>query len=259
MLELEKVKKKPQERLSAYDIIKDSYNALGNSEEELTYLKLYTHLNDSINKAQNISVINQSRKKINTFRDIYSRNRLAIIITAAVIIFMIIAVSWKYNKKRADEYRKKYNELIHKLHQNNPGPEDESKDHLTTCISSETEKRILKKLETFENSEKFLKKGINIAYLSNLLSTNPKYLSEVIRNNKSQNFNAYINSLRINYIVHNLYNDPKYREYKISYLAEECGYASSQVFVTAFKKEKGVTPSYFINELNSHHSAASDI
>ncbi|MGG7438598.1 helix-turn-helix domain-containing protein [Chryseobacterium arthrosphaerae] len=259
VLELEKVKKKPQERLSAYDIIKDSYNALGNSEEELTYLKLYTHLNDSINKVQNISVINQSRKKINTFRDVYSRNRLAIIITAAVIIFMIIAVSWKYNKKRADEYRKKYNELIHELYQNNPGPEDENKDHLTTCISSETEKRILKKLETFENSEKFLKKGINIAYLSNLLSTNPKYLSEVIRNNKSQNFNAYINSLRINYIVHNLYNDPKYREYKISYLAEECGYASSQVFVIAFKKEKGVTPSYFINELNSHHSAASDI
>jgi YesN/AraC family two-component response regulator len=49
------------------------------------------------------------------------------------------------------------------------------------------------------------------------LNTNTKYLSEAIKNNRSQNFNNYINNLRINYIVHKLYNDPKYREYKISW------------------------------------------
>ncbi|WP_260256382.1 helix-turn-helix domain-containing protein [Elizabethkingia miricola] len=37
----------------------------------------------------------------------------------------------------------------------------------------------------------------------------------------------------------------------MSYLAEECGYASSQVFINAFRKETGMTPSYFINGLKS--------
>ncbi|WP_419716419.1 hypothetical protein [Chryseobacterium contaminans] len=135
---------------------------------------------------------------------------------------LIIVSSWSYNRRKDREYRKKYDELINELKQKNTKADESSKgkDQINSSISSETEKKLLKKLETFENSEKFLKKGINIAYLSNFLNTNPKYLSEVIKNYKSQNFNTYINSLRINYIVDHLYNDPKYREYKISYLAE---------------------------------------
>lgn len=265
-LTLERIKKKPEERLAAYEGIKNAYNALGDKDEELRYLNLYTDLNDSIKNAQKVMVIKQSEKKINTIKNASNTNRLIIILTASGIILLITLLSWNYNRKKDSEHRKKYDELIQELkHKNSRINEakpvieieneietdlnEDSKEPGLSNISSETEKKLLKKLETFENSEKFLRKGINIAYLSNLLNTNPKYLSEIIKNYKSQNFNTYINSLRINYIVDRLYNDPKYREYKISYLAEECGYASSQVFVIAFKKEKGVTPSYFINGL----------
>lgn len=87
--------------------------------------------------------------------------------------------------------------------------------------------------------------------MSNLFNTNPKYLSQIIRESRNQNFNSYINQLRINYISNKLYSTTLYREYKISYLAEECGYASPQVFINAFRKETGMTPSYFINELKN--------
>lgn len=40
-----------------------------------------------------------------------------------------------------------------------------------------------------------------------------------------------------------------YREFKINYLAEECGFSSSKVFLAAFKKTTGVTPSYYITNL----------
>lgn len=253
VLELERKKKKPQERLAAYENIQKAYNALGNKEEELKYLTLYTELNDSIKNAQKVTIINQAEKKINTVKDAGNKNRLLIIAAASGIILLIALLSWIYSRKKNREYRRKYNELINELKERNSKPVERTgiKDYINFSISSETEKKLLKKLEAFENSEKFLKKGINIAYLSHSLNTNPKYLSEVIKKYKSQNFNAYINSLRINYIVERLYNNPQYREYKISYLAEECGYASSQVFVIAFKKEKKVTPSYFINQLNS--------
>ncbi|MCA6065988.1 helix-turn-helix transcriptional regulator [Chryseobacterium sp. RG1] len=119
------------------------------------------------------------------------------------------------------------------------------------AISTETYNTILKKLSKFERSEKYLRKDINLTWLSNHLNTNTKYLSEVIKTHTEKNFSSYINGLRIRYIIKKLDEIPVYRDYKISYLAEECGYASSQVFAIAFKKETGVTPSYFIEQLKN--------
>lgn len=119
------------------------------------------------------------------------------------------------------------------------------------AISTETYHSILKKISKFEKSEKFLRKDINLTWLSNHLNTNTKYLSEVIKQHKNTNFNGYINGLRIQYIIKKLTETPVYRGYKISYLAEECGYGSPQVFAIAFKRETGVTPSYFIEQLKN--------
>lgn len=121
----------------------------------------------------------------------------------------------------------------------------------THSISTETYNCILKKINKFEKSEKFLRKDINLTWLSNHLNTNTKYLSEVIKRHTGKNFNGYINGLRIRYIINKLTEIPVYRGYKISYLAEECGYASPQVFAIAFKKEMGMTPSHFIEQLKN--------
>ncbi|AZA77307.1 AraC family transcriptional regulator [Chryseobacterium sp. G0186] len=67
--------------------------------------------------------------------------------------------------------------------------------------------------------------------------------------NFNKSFNNYLNGLRINYITAKLYDTPIFREYKISYLAETCGFSSREVFAVIFKKETGVSPSYFINQL----------
>lgn len=150
-------------------------------------------------------------------------------------------------------YRKRSNKILHNKYQNiiaklksekevsnEAGISDNMENikiKLPANTPDETTKILLQKLEKFETSEKFLKKEINTSWLASNLNTNPKYLSETINTYKGKNFTNYINGLRIDYIVRKLYNDPKYREYKISYLAEECGYASSQVFVIAFKNK----------------------
>lgn len=119
------------------------------------------------------------------------------------------------------------------------------------AISTETYHAILKKINKFEKSEKYLRKDINLTWLSNHLNTNTKYLSEVIKEHKGTNFNGYINGLRIQYIIKKLNEMPVYRGYKISYLAEECGYGSPQVFAIAFKRETGITPSSFIEQFKN--------
>jgi len=121
-------------------------------------------------------------------------------------------------------------------------------------IPDETIKGLLKKLEKFEQSEKYLKNEINLTWLANHLNTNPKYLSEIINRFKEKKFNSYINGLRITYIKDKLKENPAYRNYKISYLAQECGYSSPQVFVIAFKKETGIPPSSYIETLNNDNN-----
>ena len=64
-------------------------------------------------------------------------------------------------------------------------------------------------------------------------------------------FSYEFNGLKINYIIGKLYQNPIYREYKINYLAEECGFSTPRVFLNAFKKETDLTPSYFIKELQN--------
>ncbi|PKP14894.1 MAG: hypothetical protein CVU07_12545 [Bacteroidetes bacterium HGW-Bacteroidetes-23] len=44
-------------------------------------------------------------------------------------------------------------------------------------------------------------------------------------------------------------SDPNYIHYKISYLAEKCGFSSHSSFATVFKAITGITPATFIELL----------
>lgn len=82
---------------------------------------------------------------------------------------------------------------------------------------------------------------MSLAVLAGQLDTNTKYLSEVINKHYNMNFNSYINKLRINFIVAKLKSDPSFINYKISYLAEACGFSSHSSFATVFKSITGIT------------------
>lgn len=253
VLELGKVRKDTNERLAAYQKIKEAYGFLRNNKNEYKYLKLYAALKDSIDQLELKTIINQSRTRINESKNEYHKDKRNISFTFIGIVLLITGGSWYYVIQRKRRYSEEYNQLISKL------SKESSEEHNTekkitmsnNIIYSETEKKLLKKLKSFEDSDKFLKSEMSLNYLASQFKTNVSYLSQIVNNHKSQNFNNYINSLRINYITNKLYNEKKYREYKISYLAQECGYASSQVFVNAFKNEHGIPPSYFIKNLKN--------
>ncbi len=116
-------------------------------------------------------------------------------------------------------------------------------------IPKETETLLLDRLEKFETGTKYLSKDISLAQMATLFETNTKYLSEVINKYKGKNVNLYINELRIKYIVEKLKTDPRYLHYKVSYLAEECGFSSHSNFSAIFKSITGITPNVFIQFL----------
>jgi AraC-like DNA-binding protein len=130
---------------------------------------------------------------------------------------------------------------------------EKKQDAKKNIILKETEELILNKLKRFENSKRFNNKDISLSVLAGQFDTNTKYLSEIINSHYSMNFNTYINKLRINYIVEKLKTDPNFMNYKISYLAENCGFSSHSSFATVFKSITGISPIKFIELLNNEN------
>lgn len=127
--------------------------------------------------------------------------------------------------------------------------ECENKNTEERLMSTETEALILQKLKEFEAENGFTDNKLTLTILSAKFEVNTKYLSWVINEHKKKDFNNYINQLRISYIVDKIKTDPDYLNYKISYLSLESGFSSHSKFTSIFKKETGVTPSFFIDQL----------
>ncbi|CAH0191291.1 HTH-type transcriptional activator RhaR [Chryseobacterium sp. Bi04] len=235
-----------------------------NSEKKETSKKsthLYKELNDSIKNTEKKAVNTPVNYIIGEQGEAYSHNIVKIVIAPSVVIIFLLNswVLWKHNQKKPGKGDKM---IVNHLKNETKTTEftsipvkdkDKTPDH-NISISEDTTASLLNKLSKFEKSEKFLKKDLTLTNLSNSLHTNPRYLSEIIKQHKGKNFNNYLNGLRIHYITDKLYNTPVFREYKISYLAEACGFSSREVFSVIFKKEMGVTPSYFISQLKKNEN-----
>lgn len=257
VLSLEKLNSMPYIRRVTYMVLAKSYLGIKENDTSQKYLDLFSKLNDSIVSAEKDAVEVPIKKIISETKANSEKNvrTIAMIAVSALVILTVLFVVYKRRSNRLLHQR--YTILLEKLKTNKNGDSyddsltvtDKASEKKLSIISDDTLKAILKGLIKFEMSDKYLRKDMNIVWLSNHLNTNTKCLSDIIKNHKEKNFNSSINSLRIEYITKKLYSNPIYRGYKITYLAEECGYASSQVFVLAFKKETGVTPSYFIENL----------
>ncbi|MDR6919730.1 MULTISPECIES: AraC family transcriptional regulator [Chryseobacterium] len=254
-LKLEKRISSPASREVFYEILTEAYLAQSNTAEGKKYSQLLTELKDSIKIAEKHSVNKVTRvikKEKDQEKNTTLKNYLYIFL---IIIIAVGAAIWYYWKRRNKILQHKFQELITKIKheteiQNSEKEKEEEKTvKAPQTIPEETINQLLSKIARFEKTEKYLKSDLTIAGLASDLNTNTKYLSEVIKNYRGKNFNGYINSLRVKYITLKLYEQDVYRKYKISVLAELCGYATPRVFQNAFKNETGLTPSDFIEKL----------
>lgn len=268
---MEKQYSDPYHRVESFEFLATSYLEIGEKEKSKYYMQKYTALKDSINVSEKGDTNKTMQKIVSEVNQEHKESSKKIFFIIGVLILIAGTVTAFLLKRKDRNLRQKYEKIIESLSNEDSQYIEDSVDNMDentdlqedkndldietstsyqkNTISSETETRILKKLAAFEKSTKFLKKDLTIGLLAGQLNTNSKYLSEIIKYHRSQNFSNYINQLKINFIIHKLYNEPSYREYKISYLADVCGYSSPQVFVIAFKKIHGMTPSYFIESL----------
>jgi len=224
------------------------------------YIVVYADLKDNLN------VVNELGNNVSVAEMTYDHDNHTSTNLNKIILFIIIFLPFiflgYYFKKGKNTSKKNYESILESLKTSDDEELPILKNEITInsenpsehptktiAINDETIKHVLAKLAKFEKSHKYLKQDMSLSGLASYIDTNTKYLSEILKQHKGKKFCDYINGLRIIYIIEVLYKNPIYREYKISYLAESCGFGSREVFAVVFKKETGISPSYFINNL----------
>lgn len=241
--------------------------------------KMINELNNlEVNRKKQIGkIIEQEIKYKNTIireKEIYQIILLTISLVLLVAIFILIKVS----ANRRKIANKNFNHILSQLQEKNlerkenntaqllisqpkEDKEKNSKDEELSgdnrnnsdkkILSDKKEMDLLKKLKDFEAGKEFLNNNFSISSMAAQFDTNSKYINFILQKHRNKTFSDYINSLRILYITKLLYQKTEYRNYKISYLAEVCGYSSHSRFTSVFKAETGLSPSDFINKISN--------
>jgi len=259
----------PQIRKDIYNALFKAYLQIDEKDKSKHYADLYTQLDDSLKKADRES-INSSVNKIISNKEVITEKYMdSVLLIGGISVVLIAFIAYLLWRKKEKNLHKRYEILIDSLSSNKPietqeiipsekivVKEAQNKDtkEPSVNISTETVETLLAGLDKFEKANRFTKKEVNLGYLVNYLGTNTKYLHEILKSFKGKSFSQYINDLRIEYIIQLLYENPKYRSYKISTLADECGFSSREIFTIAFKKKTGISPSFFIKNISKNNS-----
>ncbi|AZA77363.1 helix-turn-helix domain-containing protein [Chryseobacterium sp. G0186] len=260
---------------AVYSNINDYYEGTGDNFKASLYAVKYVRAYDSL-AARNQTFIGKN-KEILTGKTNKGSGKMNIAKNAAIIILFVSLIGLilffrTKQKKQRSKLRNIIRTHVNMISRNRSTlvmqsedsefsnisvEEIDEKDSETdrkrndSLMTSETETKLLELLEKFEKGNLYNNKGMSLSFLAGELNTNTKYLSYVINQHKNADFKTYINRLRINYIVDKLINDEKYRQYKISILADECGFSSHSKFAAVFKAVTDFSPSAYIKHLDS--------
>ncbi len=270
------------EQINAFDVVKDNSKALselylltGQPGKSSEYKALFETIRDSLfnNEQEQKIVILETKRNV---KEISQRKRILelenetqqanfnTLFTLLMLVLTISGVSiYSYFKVRtknrllynqAMELAKVQLDLKEKLRawEANSIMVADTKEPPASCqpLDDDVKSIILAKLDNLEEENFFLDPSCNLHALAETLKTNPKYLSQVINQEKGCNFNTYLNCLRIDFLIPKLIEDEDLRNSKLCYIATTVGFNTLNTFNSAFKKRKGILPSYFIKELN---------
>ncbi len=104
---------------------------------------------------------------------------------------------------------------------------------------------LMEKVEAYmKRSEIFLKSDLTIVDLAEKLNLHPKKISASINSISHQNFNSYINALRVEK-AKLILDGAREHNFSIEGIGQEVGFHSKSAFYAAFKKVTGTTPTRY--------------
>ena len=217
----------------------------------------YQFFSNKIHREYDIpKALNPKKKIINELTDQKKTSKFVILILS--ICFILICISFflfrRKQKKLLLEQKAKFDEFIKKQTKEKRDKTPTQLSHKNSQIpqldiSKEIVEEVLQKMDQFEREHHFIEKELTLDKLSKSLETNTSYLSKIINHFRGTNFTTYINSLRIEYALDKIQNDPTFRKFSIKGIADSVGFKTAESFSKSFTKKTGIRPSFFIKEL----------
>jgi len=260
-------KKNPQviyQARSAYESLLKKYQEKNDTYNQLEIIKKMLSA-DSIlkNKPKNLGkkiiekyetpkLISEKEKLIDKLKEDKKIKRL--IIWLLVLFILILSVFIIYIVRKSLTNKKRFKILLDNHNKNIRNAANEKIKKEDIDLPDDIVTNILNKLDQFEKSCQFAKKQYTLSLLAKEFNTNNGYLSKVINAKKGTSFSQYINNLRIDYAVSQLTTNSKLRSYTIEAISKEFGFNTAQSFTTAFHKNTGIYPSYFLKQIKNQKS-----
>jgi AraC-like DNA-binding protein len=178
------------------------------------------------------------------------------LISAALLIIALLAVL-SYIRKR-QQNKALFERALLLSEKNSSLSEDlegKKSEHEDIELTAETSDKIRHGLFRHLVSEQmFLNNQCNAAMLSNAIGTNRTYLNQYVKEQFGTTVSEYINDLRLFYVLELLKVDSRMRKYTIDRIASNSGFNTKRTFERAFKARTGITPAFFIRELEAKSS-----
>lgn len=224
-----------------------------NFDDRNRYYQKYISLN-SLKNDESKKLITQTIEKEK--KEALAEKNKRIFLSISIVFLLIISSFFIFSiERRRKKTKKLFEEFMQKI-ENQGKINTENKvstiqntffDEKPTLIKDQnTENQLLANLEKLENAHFYTAKGITLTKVAAMLNTNTTYITYLIKTHRNLDFSSYINKKRIEYIVRKIKDEPQYSNYKISYLADESGFATHSQFGSIFKAETGISPSQYL-------------
>ncbi|WP_405206502.1 helix-turn-helix domain-containing protein [Aquimarina sp. LLG6339-5] len=252
-LEIEKIRE-------ASDLAKKCGEKLNDTDLQYKYSNEYNKIIESLYENEN-----SAQEKLYDYdiknleeqnQDLISQNTIYIISFLLALTLAIAALIYNIKTKRKNKLL--YEELQKERIQESIPKKDIPVVSKNEFITDKKIEKLLQKLSDLEKTEFYLTIDCNLYNTAKKIDTNTTYLSKIINEYKKQSFNEYVNELRIKYFRNRLNNDPKFRSYTIKAIAGELGYGSVNTFASAFKRQTGLSHSYYIKKVSTEITSTNE-
>ena len=239
-------------KADAYEMLSDLFEKLDQHKKALDYYKLYSVLNDSIAESKYTGLLSemnmlfeierqeQELETLNKDLEIKeSRITLLWSVVGSVVLLVFLMLYFYLRIRRKNKVL--FEQSLKDIKPVQPKSSEEPDEKIEALYAT--------LLKLLDEDKVYLDASLTISKLSELLDSNNNYVSKCINLKFGENFNSIINRYRVTE-AKRLIQAEDYKNYTIAAISEMCGFTSLSVFNRSFKKETGITPSYFMKSLH---------
>jgi AraC-like DNA-binding protein/tetratricopeptide (TPR) repeat protein len=233
-----------------YKLISSIHATCGDTAASLAFLNLYTRKVETLEmeaqSARTMILLAERGNEITRIRNEFTKEKISWLWTSTLALFTLLIILTLLYLKLYRSKRLLVKKTIETQHvvgfiPKMPEPVNDVRNNETLGL-----RNLLLSLQTLMEVQKiFLEKNLSIQDTARMLNTNRTYLSRAINTLLQTTFPGIVNEYRIQESIR-LIMEGYMVNHTLEALAYQCGFANRGVFISAFKKQTGVTPSFFI-------------